>query len=123
MLEQENRNKWNRIINYVKERFGDGEEPDLDVILFLIGVRELGTPPQKKTFKKDQKLELMHIAICRLLSSYGYYQLDGLDEEGWPHYTLLKKLPFLKPGEQSVLMKEAVIRYFDEEVWEDSWDN
>ncbi len=118
MLEQNNRNKWNRIVNYVKERFGDGEEPDLDVILFLIGVRELGSGPQKRTFKKDQKLDLMHIAICRLLMPYGYYELVGLDEDGWPHYELIKKLPFLKAGEQSILMKESVIRYFDEEVWE-----
>jgi len=117
MLEQENRNKWAAILNFVKDKFGDGEEPDIDVVLFLIGVRELGIPPQRKNFKKDQKLELMHIAICRLLVPYGYYELEGLDDEGWPHYKLLKKLPFLKSGEQSVLMKEAVIRYFEEEVW------
>lgn len=119
MLEQENRNKWNRIISFVKERFGDGEEPDIDVVLFLIGVRELGLPPKRKNFKKNQKLELMHIAICRLLSPYGYYELIGQDQEGWPHYELQKKLPHLKAGEQSILMKEAVIRYFDEEIWED----
>lgn len=119
MFEQENRIKWNRVVKYVKERFGDGEEPDIDVILFLIGVREFGDRPARKNFKKDQKLDLMHIAICRLLAPYGYYELTGLDEEGWPHYTVLKKLPFLKAGEQSVLMKEAVIRYFDEEIWEE----
>lgn len=116
MLEQGNRDKWNKILDFVKERFSDGEEPDLDVVLFLIGVRELGLPPKRK-FKKDQKIALLHIAICRLLVPYGYYKLQGMDQDGWPHYELKKKLPFLKPGEQSILMKEAVIRYFDEEVW------
>ncbi len=116
MLDQENRNKWNKILSFVKERFSDGEEPDLDAVLFLIGVRELGVPPKRK-FKKDQKLGLLHIAICRLLTPYGYYELQSVDQDGWPHYELKKKLPFLKPGEQSILMKEAVIRYFDEEVW------
>jgi hypothetical protein len=46
---------------------------------------------------------------------YGYYELTGLDEEGWPHYRLKEKLPALKAGEQSVLIKEAIIRYFEEE--------
>jgi hypothetical protein len=117
MLETENRNKWHNILSFVKERFSDGEEPDIDNVLFLIGVREFGQGPKKNSFKKDEKLELMHIAICRLLTPYGYYQLDGLDDDGWPHYTLVKKLPFLKAGEQGLLMKEAIIRYFDEEVW------
>ena len=117
MLEQENRNKWTQVLNFVEERFSEGEEPDLDVVLFLIGVRELGQPPKRKNFKKDEKMALMHIAICRLLMPYGYYEIKGLDDDGWPHYELIKKLPFLKAGEQSILMKEAVIRYFEEEVW------
>lgn len=85
----------------------------MDTILFLIGVRELGQP--RKKFKKDEKIQLLHIAICRLLQPYGYYELEGLDADGWPHYTLKEKIPNLKAGEQSVLMKEAVIRYFQDE--------
>ena len=56
----------------------------------------------------------MHIAICKVLSLSGFYQLEGIDEEGWPHYTVLEKLPTLKAGEQSVLMKEAIVQYFVE---------
>ena len=54
----------------------------------------------------------MHIAICKLLSPYGYYELDFVDNEGWPHYKTIEALPFLKAGEQSVLMKEAIVNYF-----------
>ena len=54
----------------------------------------------------------MHIAICKLLSRYGYYEFEGLDPEGWPHYKLVEELPTLKAGEQSVLMKEAIVYYF-----------
>jgi hypothetical protein len=32
---------------------------------------------------------------------------------GWPHYSV-KELPTLKSGEQSVLMKEAIVSYFIE---------
>lgn len=113
MLSEENRQKWGEIKNFVAHRFADGEPMDLDSILFLIGVRELGEGHRR--FKKDEKLDLLHIAICRVLRPYGFYVLSGLDEAGWPHYELKEKLPNLKAGEQSVLMKEAVIRYFEEE--------
>ena len=54
----------------------------------------------------------MHIAICRLLEPYGYYAFDFIDDDGWPHYTVKESLPNLKPGEQSILMKEAIVQYF-----------
>ncbi len=62
----------------------DNEKPDLKVLLFLIGVQELGQGPRK--FSKRQKEELMHIANCRLFSELGFYELEGLDQDGWPHW-------------------------------------
>jgi hypothetical protein len=53
----------------------------------------------------------MHIAICRLLEPYGFYEFDFYDDERWPHCR--KSYP-LKAGEQSVLMKEAIVNYFIE---------
>lgn len=102
--------RWEDVKLKVSEKFGDGEELDLDAIIFLIGIQELGQI--HKEFKKDEKVNLMHIAICRLLEPLGYYEFDFFDEDGWPHYKVKEELPFLKPGEQSVLMKEAVVYYF-----------
>lgn len=113
MLDSKYKELWPRVLSIISVKFGQGEEPDLDAVLFLIGVRELGRPKQR--FKKDEKLDLLHIAICRVLLPYGYYERDGQDEEGWPHYRLVEKLPSLKAGEQSILMKTAVCRYFEEE--------
>ncbi|GCD79768.1 hypothetical protein [Schleiferia thermophila] len=104
--------KWERLVGLLSQRFSQGEDLDLDGILFLIGVQELGKG--YKRFKKDEKINLMHIAICRLLQPYGYYEFEGIDSDGWPHYRLVQELPRLKPGEQSWLMKEAVIQYFEE---------
>ena len=87
-----------------------GEEPDLQVVLFLIGVQELGKGPLK--FSKDEKQDLMHIAVCRLLSTFGYYELTGLDQEGWPHWKLVNKLPPLSLREQDLLLKQAAVEYF-----------
>ena len=105
--------KWKLIENFFEINFTDGEKPDLDTILFLIGVQELGQG--KKKFKKDEKLNLLHIAVCRVLEPFGFYRFDGQDPDGWPHFELLEELPPLKTNEQSLLMKYAVIQYFDDQ--------
>lgn len=104
--------KWDAIVKLVSNRFAPGEDIDLDGILFLIGVQELGQGYRK--FKKDEKVNVMHIAICKLLEPYGYYEFEAFDEDGWPHYKKIENLPFLKAGHQTRLMKEAVIHYFEE---------
>jgi len=102
--------RWNKVVQLLSKQFADGDELDLDAIIYLIGVQELGK--LHRTFKKDEKVNLMHIAICRLLEPYGYYEFDFVDKDGWPHYKIKEELPPLKAGEQSVLMKEAIVNYF-----------
>ena len=104
--------RWEAIVSLLSNRFADGETLDLDAIIYLIGLQELGQLHRK--FKKDEKVNLMHIAICRLLEPYGYYEFEYFDEDGWPHYKIKEQLPHLKAGEQSVLMKEAIVNYFVE---------
>lgn len=102
--------RWDQLVNILSTRFADGDTLDLDAIIYLIGVQELGQFHKK--FKKDEKVNLMHIAICRLLEPYGYYEFDFFDADGWPHYKVKELLPVLKAGEQSVLMKTAIVEYF-----------
>jgi hypothetical protein len=102
--------RWNKVVEKLSIKFAEGDTLDLDAVIYLIGVQELGQ--LHRSFKKDDKVNLMHIAICRLLEPYGYYEFDYFDEHGWPHYKTKAKLPNLKPGEQSVLMKEAIVNYF-----------
>jgi hypothetical protein len=99
---------WLNVKSNLEETFGG--EIDIQAALFLIGVQELGKGHKK--YSKDQKLELMHIAICTLLEPYGYYKFMGNDEEGFPHWELNEKLPNLSSGQQLALMKEAVVKYF-----------
>lgn len=91
-----------------------GEKLDYAAILMLIGLQELGKDFQ--TYKKDQKLELMHIGICSVLIPFGYYTFIGRDEEGWPHFERIEDLPPLTPEEQELLIRKAIVQYFDEEV-------
>jgi len=102
--------RWELLVTKLSNQFADGDELDLDSIIYLIGVQELGKVHQK--FKKDEKVNLMHIAICRLLEPYGFYEFDFFDRDGWPHFKVKEELPPLKAGEQSVLMKEAIVNYF-----------
>ena len=115
--DEELKQNWERVQQKLSQQFADGDVLELDAIIYLIGVQELGQLHRR--FKKDQKLDLMHIAICRLLEPYGYYDFDFFDDDGWPHYKVKEQLPPLKAGEQSVLMKEALVNYFLEKSYID----
>ena len=104
--------RWETLKITLTERFAEGEDLDIDGIIYLVGVQELGQG--YRTFKKDEKVNLMHIAICRLLEPLGYYEFDYFDSDGWPHYKIVEELPPLKPGEQTIMMKEAIVSYFIE---------
>jgi hypothetical protein len=78
--------------------------------LLIIGVQELGQGPQD--FSKEQKQDLMHIAVCTVLMQSGYYVHDGLDDEGWPHFTQIKALPEFDLFEQENFLKDHILLYF-----------
>ena len=52
--------QWQEVCKKLSLQFD--QELDLQGILFLIGVQELGKG--YKIFSKDEKVELMHIAVC-----------------------------------------------------------
>ena len=100
--------EWQQLQNKLKERFGT--EMDHDAILFMIGLQELDKP--HRTYKKDEKLEIMHIGVCTVLQPYGFYEYKGRDDDDWPHWELKEKIPFLDAKSQSKLMNDALIEYF-----------
>lgn len=101
--------RWWQLESKLVERFG--KKPDLETILFLVGVQEFGDIREK--FTKEQKQDLMHIAVCQLLSESGYYELERVDEDGWPHFKQLKALPALNMIEQENFIKDHVLLYFE----------
>lgn len=101
--------RWWKLEEKLMARFG--KKPDIETILFLIGVQELGDIKEK--FSKEQKQDLMHIAVCTLLSVSGYYEMEGVDEEGWPHFRQLKTLPVMDLITQENFMKDHILLYFD----------
>lgn len=101
--------RWWTLEAKLVERFG--KKPDLETILFLIGIQEFGQIKEK--FTKEQKQDLMHVAICNLLASSGYYELEGVDTEGWPHFRQLKAMPEMNAFEQENFLKDHVLLYFE----------
>lgn len=107
--EDEINNQWEKILDHLTKLLGK-RPADLNAVLFLIGVQELGQGV--KNFTKEQKQDLIHIAVCRILSTSGYYELERVDADGWPHYKLLKKLPHADILSQEILLKSHILQYF-----------
>ncbi|HEX4875769.1 MAG TPA: hypothetical protein VFV31_03800 [Chitinophagaceae bacterium] len=100
---------WNLEVKLV-ERFG--KKPDMEAILFLIGIQEFGEIRDK--FTKEQKQDLMHVAVCNLLAQSGYYELESVDEDGWPHFRQLKPMPDMSMMEQENFLKDHILHYFEQ---------
>ena len=103
--------RWWNLEARLVERFG--KKPDLEAILFLIGMQETGFLKQK--ISKEQKQDLMHVAICTVLSASGYYALEQKDKDGWPHFRQLKELPPMPLHEQENLLKDNILFYFEQQ--------
>ncbi|MFM2224979.1 MAG: hypothetical protein RJA07_1181 [Bacteroidota bacterium] len=102
--------EWGKLTEKLRTQFD--KKPDVDALLFLIGIRELGSMP--RVFTKEEKQDLMHIATCKLLSRQGFYELEFCDQQGWPHWKAIKPLPSLTMNEQETLLKENIIEYFND---------
>lgn len=101
-----------KIENFFEVNFHTEKNPPIEVLLFLIGIRELGSG--KQNYTKDDKVNLIHIAVCRLLEPFGYYKFSHY-EGGWPQFEKLEDLPELRSNEQTLLIRKAIIQYFEDE--------
>jgi len=103
--------EWLRVKHLVKKAMNKETLPDFQTILFLVGVQELGRIPKEK-FSKEEKQDLMHIAVCTLLEPDGYFEFEGRDQDGWPHWKEKKPFSLLGVSEQEVFLVEKIIHYF-----------
>lgn len=113
MIEEDIEKKWQKVVYHFIQL--TGKKPNMDIILFMIGVQELGQG--QRSFTKEQKQDLMHIAVCKVLSFSGYYELEGQDQDGWPHWKSVKPVPHLTLEEQEKFLQIHIIDYFDKEIF------
>ena len=102
--------EWLQVRHKVKDAMRRETLPDLNTVLFLIGIQELGR--WKKEFSKEEKQDLMHIAVCTLLSQDGFFEFAGRDQDGWPHFRQTAELPSQNTLEQERFLKVNAVRYF-----------
>ncbi len=104
--------EWLQVRDFVKNLLKQDKLPDLNIVLMLVGIQEFGRP--KSSFTKEEKQDLMHLGVCRLLSHDGYYEFEGRDADGWPHYRSI--IPFTTKGivEQEIYLKTKIVEYFKE---------
>jgi hypothetical protein len=110
-LQDDLQTRWWNLEAQLVERFG--KKPDMETILFLVGIQEFGDI--RKKFSKEEKQDLMHVAVCSLFGQSGYYELERIDEHGWPHFRQLKALPVMNVIEQENFLKDHVLLYFDQQ--------
>lgn len=113
LIQDDLQQRWWALEAKLVERFG--KKPDVETVLFLIGMQETGFIKQKVT--KEEKQDLMHVAICTILLPGGYYHLDKKDAEGWPHFTQLKELPVMNLYEQESFLKDHILFYFEQQTF------
>lgn len=94
----------------IKAMLGLNKLPDLQGILFAIGLQELGQ--LRDEFSKEERQDLMHIAVCRLLSYDGYFELEGYDADGWPHWKQLA-VPPAGRANQEILLRRKIAEYLE----------
>lgn len=102
--------RWWKLEETFLKKFG--KKPDVEAVLFLIGIQEIRNI--KKKFTKEQKQDLMHVAVCTLLAQSGYYEVEKYDDDGWPHFKQLKGLPEYNMIEQENFLKDHILLYFSE---------
>jgi len=103
---------WKKVEGFVTDTIGKTPN-DLKGYLFIIGVQVLGKGA--RYFSKEQKQDLIHIAICEIFTLKGYYKFSHKDNDGWPHYDLQETIPHEKLFGQEALIKEQIITYFKSE--------
>jgi len=110
LVQDDLQHRWWALEAKLIERFG--KKPDLEAILFLIGLQETGFEEPK--ISKEQKQDLMHVAVCTILQPSGYFLYEGKDPDNWPHFKQIKEMPVHSLHEQENFLKDHVLLYFQQ---------
>ncbi len=105
-------NSWEELLLKVSKRFK--VLADFDFLLFLIGIQELGRGYVQ--YSKEEKMDMINLARCKMFEKQGYYNQVGVDNEGWPEFEVLKNMEDVLPSDREAILKNAMISYFNENL-------
>lgn len=107
-----NQENWDLLELEISKRFK--VTADFDFMLFLIGIQELGSG--MRPYERQEKMDLINLGKCTLLSRSGYLKESGNDEEGWPQFEEVKSLKSLTPSFLNYRLKQAAFEYLTEKL-------
>ncbi len=100
---------WEALVERIRAQF-QVEEVSEEVLLFLVGLQELGFYPDGED--KKVKLELIRLGTAVLLERAGFLQRTGTDNEGWPIFVRHRPLPPANPADQRRFLRSQILDYF-----------
>jgi hypothetical protein len=75
-------------------------------------MREMGFGYRE--YSKQEKMDLMHVGTCTILAPSGFYEWQDKDEDGWPHWSLARPLPYLDIFAQAHFLRFHILQYFEQ---------
>lgn len=103
--------RWNALMDHLKVSLGKPKFTT-ESLLLLIGLQETGLLPRK--FEKEEKLNLIHVGTCAVLTLAGYYRFSHRDTDNWPHYEPVKAIPFLDLFSQIHFLRYHILLYLEQ---------
>ncbi|MBN2165530.1 MAG: hypothetical protein JW717_04580 [Marinilabiliaceae bacterium] len=85
-----------------------------EFLLFLAGIQALGKG--YKSYSKQEKMDLIALGQCKLLSQKGFMIAVGNDYEGWPTFEAKTSLDVMSYLEKERLMREALMEYYEQVI-------
>lgn len=107
-----NQDNWNLLELEISKRFK--VTADFDFMLFLIGIQERGTGI--RPYERQEKMDLINLGKCTLLTEEGYLKRKDNDEDGWPGFEEIKNLKSLTPTFLNATLKRAAYNYLTEKL-------
>ena len=103
---------WLKIQHLIKDKFKTPDLPKLDTVLFIIGLQEIGV--FKKNYSHEQKLDITTVGTMTVLSTRGYFRQNGVDDDGWPLWEVLKPYEPENDTIRSNELKILISEYFEQ---------
>jgi len=105
--------RWETFLHKVSQHFK--VTANTEFLLFMIGIQEHGQG--FKTYSKQEKMDLITLARCRLLTQSGFMTQTGVDNDGWPTFSVQKDENELPPSERDKMTKENIMLYFEKNLF------
>lgn len=103
--------RWSELLSRVEAQFG--RVPDVDALLFLIGVQSVGRG-YEPDLPKERKQSLIMEGSYLALETLGVYARVGMERNGFLIWEKALELPPLSVDEQEKLLRIGILNYFEE---------